>query len=154
MKRQFYCLPKFLIPFIFFLLALPSCIYKYLGPEEPMIINRQSCIPMNEDVLQFHAFVAIVRAIDARKWVFSIINQKEYKVVAWVGGRRYPTEICVRVDPNGLLTITRTDANNLWRDHYRWVRRWMANLERSFNKYRCETLESLLPKVKKFGIKK
>ncbi len=139
---------------VFLVLTLTSCLYRYLGPNHPITFNFQKpCLPLKKGDLQFHAFVAIVHSLDVEKWLLISIDRARFGVVARVGGCRFPTIMNIVVDSEGIITISRSSPYRISRVHAIWIRRGMAQLEKTFLRYRCKSIKSLLEQVEKYWIK-
>ena len=108
---------------------------------------------MKKGDLQFHAFVAIVHSLDVEKWLLISIDSARFRVVARVGGCRFPTILNIAVDSEGIITISRSSPYRISRVHAIWMRQGMAQLEKTFLRYRCKSTKSLLEQVEKYWIK-
>ena len=139
---------------VFLTLTLTACLYKYLGPNHQITLNsRQPCLPLDKSELQFHAFVAIVHSMDVEKWLLIRIDRPRFRVVARVGGCRFPTIMNIAVDAEGIISISRSSPHRISRVHAIRMRRGMVQLEKTFLRYRCKSTKTLLEQVEKYWIK-
>ena len=139
---------------VFLVLTLASCSYRYLDSSHQVYFNRQKpCLPLDKGDLQFHAFVAIVHSLDIEKWLLMSIDRTQYKVVARVGGCRFPTIVNIAVDSGGVVTITRSRQYRISRVRAIRMRRVMAHLKKTFLRYRCQSIKTLLEQVEKYWIR-
>lgn len=138
-----------LITLIILCFPFASC-STYLSAKQPLLLNRMPCSTVEKSDRQFHAFAAIVQSLQDRRW--GIMNIGEYTVAAQYCRGRHCTELNVSVDSNGAISISRNYQGNISLKYAKLLRKWMAYLEKSYNRYRCETAVSLEEKVKKFGI--
>ena len=152
-KHVLVCL-VFIFPLSSFVSTLSSCTNRYLSPSYPITFNsKHSCLALEKRDLQFQSFVAIVHSLDVQKWLFIAIDRAGYKVVAQVGGCMYPTRMNITVDPEGLITFSRSHPGKISRVHANWLHRWMTQLERTFHLYRCQSIGSLLEQVERYWVK-
>ena len=137
-----------------FCVTIASCSYRYLDSNHPAYFNPiKPCLLLDKRGLQFHAFVAIVHSLDIEKWLLLTIDRAHYRVVARVGGCRFPTLMNIVVDSRGLISISRSSPSRISRVHAIRMRRAVAALEKTFLRYRCQSIKSLLEKVEKFWIR-
>jgi hypothetical protein len=135
-------------------LTFTSCSYRYLDKNHPIYFNSlKPCPALDQGDLQFHAFVAIVHSLDVEKWLLMRIDRAQYKVVARVGGCRFPTIMHIAVNTQGIITISRSSPYRISRIHAMRMRRCMDQLEKTFLRYQCRSTKSLLEKVEKYWIR-
>ena len=137
-------------------LLIPSCTsgYKYLAPNQRAYWNSQPCLSLGKKDLQYHAFMAILYSVHVNKWAFSRIDSADFSIEAKIGKANYAPEMIITVDKGGLVMISRKSFAELSKDEMRLTKRWMADLEKTFNRHRCESIESLEKQIKRFGIKR
>ena len=128
--------------------------YKYLEPNEPARWNSPPCLRLEKKDLQYQAFMAILYSVHVQKWVFSRIDSGDFSIEARIGKEKFAPEMIITVDKDGLVLISRKSFLKLSRNELRLTKRRMGDLDRIFNKHRCESIESLEKQVKRFGIKR
>jgi hypothetical protein len=137
------------------LLAL-SCSpsYTYLARNQQAYWNSKPCLSLEKKQLQYHAFMAILCSAYVNQWVFSRIDSAEFNIEARIGKENDAPEMIISVGADGLVLISRKSFAEISKEEMRFIKRRMADLENTFNRHRCESIESLEKQIKKIESKR
>ena len=128
--------------------------YTYLAPDQKAYWNTQPCLSLQKKDLQYHAFMAVLYSTYVQKWAFNRIDSAEFSIEARIGKEEFAPEMIIAVAEDGVVMISRKSFSKLSKNELRLIKRRMADLEKTFDRHRCESIETLEKQIKRFRAKR
>jgi hypothetical protein len=124
--------------------------YTYLAPDQKAYWNTKPCLSLQKKDLQYHAFIAVLYSAYVHKWAFTRIDSAEFMIEAGIGKGKFAPEMIIAVAEDGVVMISRKAFSELSKEEMRLIKRQMADFEKTFDRHRCESIETLEKQIKRF----